>query len=194
MMIPQSTIDGILPPFQGSEPGDIPALMSPYEVGPLDVVQRFGTTDQRKAILKNWLDHREILRSLGIVRGFQWLDGSFVEEKDPHDLDLVIFTHRPAAATDGVIWKALLTTNQNVFSRPLVKQTYNLDTFFLDMNGSPETLVSMARYLLQLFSHQRVSFLWKGMLQVRLEDTGEDAQGMALLIPEGDVAPTGDQP
>jgi hypothetical protein len=194
MMIPQSTIDGILPPFQGSEPGGDPALMSPYEVGPLDVVQRFGTTDQRKAILKKWLDHREILRSLGIVRGFQWLDGSFVEEKDPQDLDLVTFTHRPAAVTDGVNWKALLTANRNVFSRELVKQTYNLDTFFLDMNGNPETLVSVARYLLQLFSHQRVSFLWKGMLQVRLEDTGEDAQAMALLIPDGDVAPTGDQP
>jgi hypothetical protein len=194
MMIPQPTIDGILPPFQGIEPGASTALMSPYEVGPLDVVQRFGTTDPRKAILKNWLDHRAALRHLGIVEGLQWLDGSFVEEKDPKDLDLVTFTYRPAAAQDGVTWTALLRANQNLFKRPLVKQTYNLDTFFLDMNGNPETLVSMARYLLQLFSHQRESFLWKGMLQVRLEDTGEDAQAMALLTPQGSVVPAGDQP
>lgn len=193
MMIPQPTIDGVLPPFQGSEPGDIPALMSPYQVGPLDVVQRYGTTDQRKAILKNWLNHREALRNLGIARGFQWLDGSFVEEKDPNDLDLVIFAHRPAASQDGVSWKALLMANQNLFSRPQVKQTYNLDTFFLDMSGNPETLVSMSRYLLQLFSHQRVTFLWKGMLQVRLEDTGEDAQAMALLTPQGNIVPDGEQ-
>src|ERR1019366_3960070 len=177
-MIPQSTIDGVLPPFKGIDPGDDHALMSPHVVGPVEVGQRFGTTEQRKAILRNWLEHRAALRRLGIDRRFQWLDGSFVEEKDPHDLDLVTFMYRPAAVQDTAGWRALWFANQNVFTRPLVKQTYNLDTFFLDMDGNPEDLVSLAQYLMQLFSHQRDSFLWKGMLQVRLEDTGEDGQAM----------------
>ena len=194
MTIPQLTIDGILPPFKGSGPGDAFDLMSPYEVGPVDVLQRFGTTDERKAILRNWLDHRTVLRGLGIDQGFQWLDGSFVEEKDPHDLDLVTFFHRPASVQDAAGWRALWFGNLTVFSRPEAKRTYNLDTFFLDMDGDPEDLVSTARYFLQLFSHQRDSFLWKGMLQERLEDTGEDALAMTLLTAQENIVPTGDQP
>jgi hypothetical protein len=192
MMIPQPTIDGILPPYMGSEPGNTPALMSPYEVGPLDVVQRFGSTDQRKVILKNWIDHRAALRDLGFVSGFQWLDGSFVEEKDPNDLDLVTFLHRPASidvTTLGQLWFG----NPTIFNRSDVKQTYNLDAFFLDLDDDPEDLVSLSRYWLQLFSHQRDTFLWKGMLQVRLEDTGEDAQAIALLTPQEDAIPAGGQ-
>jgi uncharacterized protein DUF6932 len=194
MTILQFTIDGILPPFEGSSPAGASDLMSPYEVGPVDVVERFGTTEQRKAILRNWLDHRTVLRGLGIDQGFQWLDGSFVEEKDPHDLDLVTFFHRPASVQDATSWRALWFGNPMVFSRLEAKQTYNLDTFFLDMDGDPEDLVSTARYLLQLFSHQRDSFLWKGMLQVRLEDTGEDALAKAFLTPQVDIVPAGDQP
>ena len=194
MTIPQLTIAGILPPFKGSGPGDAFDLMSPYEVGPVDVLQRFGTTDERKAILRNWLDHRTVLRGLGIDQGFQWLDGSFVEEKDPHDLDLVTFFHRPASVQDAAGWRALWFGSPTVFSRPEAKRTYNLDTFFLDLDGDPEDLVSTARYFLQLFSHQRDSFLWKGMLQVRLEDTGEDALAMTLLTAQENIVPTGDQP
>ena len=59
------------------------------------------------------------------------------------------------------------------------------------MNGNQETLVSMSRYLLQLFSHQRESFFWKGMLQVRLEDEQDDAAALALLAPAPMPQPTG---
>jgi hypothetical protein len=45
MTIPQFTIDGVLPPFKGSTPAGVADLMSPYEVGSVDVVERFGTTD-----------------------------------------------------------------------------------------------------------------------------------------------------
>jgi hypothetical protein len=194
VIIPEPTIDGILPPFTGGDPGGGPALMSPYEVGPVEVVQRFGTTDHRRGMLKGWLDHRGALRGLGVERGFQWLDGSFVEEKDPHDLDLVIFVHRPTSVHGAREWGLFLRANQGLFDRRGVKQAYSLDTFFLDMNGNPETLVSIARYLLQLFSHQRETYLWKGILQVRLEDTGEDGQAMALLTALANLAPTGGQP
>lgn len=51
-----------------------------------------------------------------------------------------------------------------------MKQTFLLDAFFLSLQGDPETLVFLSRYYLQLFSHQRQTFLWKGMVQVRIED------------------------
>jgi hypothetical protein len=75
-----------------------------------------------------------------------------------------------------------------------MKQKFNLDAFFIDMNGSREVLVSYSRYLLQLFSHQRETFLWKGMLQVRLEDVGGDAAALARLVPIPPAKPTGGEP
>lgn len=136
MTIPPFTIDGILPPFRGSDPGGVPALMSPYHVTASDVVERLASSDGRRAILKGWLDHRAALRALGITRGFQWLDGSFLEDKAPNDLDIVVFTYRPPTAQDAATWRALLVANAEVFDRRRVKQQFKLDSFFLDMNGS----------------------------------------------------------
>jgi hypothetical protein len=95
MGIPTFTIDGILPPFMGLTPGDDPSQMSPYEVNAEEVVKRFCTSGPRRQILKGWLDHRNELRAIGIASGFQWLDGSFLEEKEPKDLDIVSFVHLP---------------------------------------------------------------------------------------------------
>ena len=37
--------------------------------------------------------YRAALRAVGFDRGFQWLDGSFVEDRVPKDLDVVSFTY-----------------------------------------------------------------------------------------------------
>jgi hypothetical protein len=181
-MIPNFTLDGILPPFSGTSPAGPAGLMSPYEVTAFDVAERFGTTENRKDILRKWLNHREALRSLGINRGFQWLDGSFLEDKEPNDLDLGFFYYKPpAAANDLAVWNDLLRKNEQLFKRDLVKKDYRLDSFFLDLGGNAELLVSGARYYLQLFSHQRTTQIWKGMLQVRMEDVQDDADALKLL-------------
>jgi hypothetical protein len=181
-MIPNFTLDGVLPPFLDTSPAGSPGLMSPYEVKAFDVAERFGTTENRKDILRRWLDHREALRSIGIDRGFQWLDGSFLESKEPNDLDLVVFLRRPLAiATDLGAWNDLLRKNEALFRRDMVKSQHRLDSFFLDLDGNAELLVSGARYFLQLFSHQRSTQIWKGMLQVRMEDAQDDADALKLL-------------
>ena len=72
-----------MPPFLGSTPGAAPSLMSPYDVTASEIVARFGTTPGRREILRGWLDHRAAMRVIGIDKGFQWLDGSFVEDKEP---------------------------------------------------------------------------------------------------------------
>jgi hypothetical protein len=194
MPIPPFTIDGILPPFQGPDPGGDPALMSPYVVTAVEVVDRFGATEARQAILKGWLEHRTALRAAGIVSGFQWLDGSFFEDKEPNDLDLITFLHRPPPLLAIQDWQPFLVGHPELFDRATMKQKFNLDAFFIDMNGSREVLVSYSRYLLQLFSHQRETFLWKGMLQVRLEDVGGDAAALARLVPIPPAKPTGGEP
>jgi len=183
MSIPGFTIDGILPPFTGAGPGDDASLMSPYSVDALDFVIRFGVTDGRRKILNSWLDHRAALRNIGITEGFQWLDGSFLEEKEPKDLDIVCFIRLPQNVSTEAEIQALWTDSFGLFDRSEVKATYSLDAFFIDLMGSPEGLVSLSRYYLQLFSHQRVTFLWKGMIQVPLEDANDAQAREQLLVP-----------
>jgi len=190
---PAFTIDGVLPPFTGPQgPGDDPAFMSPYIVTASEVVSRLGTDENRRGILVGWLKHRAALRSLGFVRGFQWLDGSFLENKVPQDLDTVTFLHRPSGIQDGADLLQLMRASPHLFIRDAVKSAYKLDAFFIDLQGNPETLVSISRYFLGLFSHQRDTFLWKGMAQVRLEDPVDDAAAIAALGAASGVA--GDAP
>jgi hypothetical protein len=100
MPIPAFSIDGVLPPYVGpGGPGGAPQDMTPYVATAVEVVLTLGTTPRRRTILGRWLDHRAALRGLGFQRGFQWLDGSFVEQKEPNDLDIVTFVFRPATVT-----------------------------------------------------------------------------------------------
>jgi len=46
----------------------------------LEAAERLGTRPERTAILSGWLDLRSDLRRLNLPGGFQWLDGSFLED------------------------------------------------------------------------------------------------------------------
>src|SRR5690606_3604995 len=105
MPIPHFTIDGVLPPYVGPNgPGGAFEDLSPYEVSATEVVTTFGTTQNRQDILRKWLQHRASLRAAGVVRGFQWLDGSFLEQKEPNDLDTVSLIYRPVQAIQKSDW------------------------------------------------------------------------------------------
>jgi len=155
--------------------------MSPYEATPVDVVTALAGSQQRHEILNGWLAHRAALRALGIDAGFQWLDGSFVEDKDPQDLDIVTFFRRPAMATTRVLLMELARNNPIVFSRAAIKHAFRLDAMFVDMDATPEAVVDSTRYWLGLFSHRRLDSMWKGMLKVSLEDNGDDAIASGFL-------------
>ena len=188
MPIPALTIDGVLPPFIGPEgPGGSSQDMTPYLVTAEEVVSRFGRTERRREILRGWLGYRAALRAAGFVRGFQWVDGSFVEDKDPNDIDVMTFAYRPAILTDPTQRAAWVAQHANVLSRPAVKQQYEVDAFQVDLAGNPETLVTATRYYGALFSHRRGDSLWKGMLSVRLENAAEDQTALAA-IPHSPVA------
>ncbi|MCM0018744.1 MAG: hypothetical protein NBV67_02005 [Tagaea sp.] len=189
MPIPSFTIDGVMPPFVGPNgPGGAPEDLSPYPTTATEVVTTLASTVARRTILKGWLGHRASLRAIGFDRGFQWLDGSFVEDKEPQDLDIVGFFYRPPGIRDGNMLARLMQANIALFGRAQVKTTYRLDFFPVDLNGTPEALVSLTRYWLGLFSHRRQDSLWKGMLQVRLEDEADDTAALAMLDP-ADVQP-----
>ena len=93
MAIPAWNALGLLPPIDPTTPTAVER--SPYPVSLKDLVLRFGTSPERKAILTGFLEYRAILHQFGVQHGFQWLDGSFMEEieilegRPPMDLDVV---------------------------------------------------------------------------------------------------------
>jgi hypothetical protein len=185
MPLPDFNIDGVLPPFVGADgPGGHFEDLSPYEVTVLDVVQGLSFTEGRKSILRGWLLHRAALRAIGFNRGFQWVDGSMVERnKEPKDIDVVMFFRRPLAATTPTALARHLQANLPVFSRAQVKAVFRIDFMPVDLEGTPETLVNLTRYFTGLFSHRRTDFLWKGMLQVPMDGSGDQA-ALDFLGPE----------
>ena len=190
--VPAFNVDGVIPPYTGATgPGGPHTSMSPYFATCLEVVQSLGTSPQRLTILGGWLAHRAELRAVGMVSGFQWLDGSFLEDKVPNDLDIVTFIELPPAiAQKGT---AFFQANQHLIDRNPVKQAFSLDLFWVDLGSRPQSVVTLSRYYFGLFSHRRGDDLWKGMLEVNLADPTEPdaATHVAGSLAAPNVAPVG---
>lgn len=178
--IPDFDHNLVLPPHLG-DPTRAQQL-SPYPCTTVDICDRFGTSPERRALLSNLLDFRDQLRAAGLVNGFQWIDGSFLENIEatqyrvPRDIDLVT-----------VYWgydKAFL---QNLASRfpafasaRLAKQLFKLDHYSIDASFSPMTVVENVRYWALLFSHNRDG-VWKGMLKIEIDTPSDDAAARQKL-------------
>jgi len=184
-MIPANNHDGVLPPFL---PGATPTnagSMAPYQADMMEVAQRFGGSSERIEILRGLIKYREALGSIGIDSGFQWLDGSFVEDcervrgRAPKDVDLVTFAPRPDGYHDSAKWRRLVHDRHDLFDPRRTKELFKCDAYFIDLNIRPLRLVDVTRFWFGLFSHQRESYLWKGLIQIPL--TGTDHEVVQLL-------------
>ena len=60
--------------------GPTSVARSPYPVPLKDLILRFATSPEKKAILIGFLKYRAILHQFGATEGFQWLDGSFMKK------------------------------------------------------------------------------------------------------------------
>ena len=124
MVLPSFDMGGVLPPFLGTEPGSI-ASQSPYHATTDELVFRFGTSSHRNALLRGLLNFRAAWQNEGIVAGFQWIDGSFVENKElikgvpPGDVDVITVFQRPSGAATGSAWLALANKLTNTLFDPL---------------------------------------------------------------------------
>ena len=170
-MIPSFNHSGVLPPFVGdahSELGRSPYLTDLSTIGRLLV-----TTDIRREIFEGLLKYRSALRAAGIAEGFQWIDGSFVEaveltrQRPPGDIDVVTFGRRPPGMSDEA-WATMVKGRSDLFRAKETKRLYKCDAYFVDMGVASDWLVIQTAYWSSLFSHQRETFLWKGMLQIDL--------------------------
>ena len=175
--IPGWNSQGLLPPVDvNSQP--MSEARSPYPVSLKDVVTRFATSQERNRILDGLLSYRAALHALGLVEGFQWLDGSFTEDVEtlqqraPNDIDVVSFVRTPKGfCPDPAAIRAL--------SSPASKASFKVDAFFVEMNLPPDQLAAWSVYWYSLWAHRR-NHVWKGFLQVDLAPV-EDAAALACL-------------
>lgn len=156
---------GLLPPIDPVNPTSVER--SPYPVALLDVILRFATSPERCKVLKGFLDYRAALHGMGLVNGFQWLDGSFTEQvetlerRSPRDIDVVTFVYTPDdfAPTDEQI---------GMLEHDAAKAQFLVDSYFVEINQLPvEAIVQQSAYWYSMWSHRR-NQAWKGYLQIDL--------------------------
>lgn len=182
--IPNWTAQGVLPPANPLNPTGV-ADRSPYKINIVDLILHFGTTEKRCTILQGFLRFRHRLHQLGLVNGFQWLDGSFMENVEtlenrfPNDLDVVTFVHFPT----GTDQKQIIQQEPLLVDRQQLKTIYHIDHFFVQLSEAPpEYLVERSRYWYSVWSHRRAGD-WKGYVEVKLNPE-HDAVALKNLTAE----------
>lgn len=189
MPIPDFDHNGVLPPHVGNHAGDR-GRMSPYPCTSVELSARLAATDARRQILAGLLELRGVLRQLGVTSGFQWLDGSFVEDAEntrgraPNDIDVVTFALLPPALPLALP-PALAALVPVLTDRDATKARFHVDHILVPLRAAQfsdaSRLVDDARYWYGLFSHRRNDDVWKGMLQLPLDTEAEDAIASASL-------------
>jgi hypothetical protein len=193
MVIPAFELGNVLPPFMhGDVTGAQAAPRSPYRATMTELVTRFATSRERAAILRGFKQFRDALRGVGFVEGFQWLDGSFVEAcevvkgRPPGDIDVVSVLRRPDAVAADSAWLQFVEQyGATLLDSDYCKATYSCDAYFIDLNIPPRFVSEQTTYWFGLFSHQRDSFRWKGMVQVDLRSDDEAAMQVLHRIEAG---------
>ena len=172
--IPDWGLDGLLPLVLGDLHSS--SRWSPYPVSLTDVITRFGSTDERRDLLRGLLDFRAGLHHAGLTSGFQWIDGSFVENieaikgRSPADIDVVTFFRIP----DGQTQESIMGNFPNLFDRFAMKREFGVDSYLLSLGHAT---IEDIRYWRDLWSHTRDRQA-KGYLHVEL-DASEDESARA---------------
>lgn len=178
--IPDFDHNLVLPPHLGDPTNR--GQLSPYPCTTEDLCRRFATSSERRQILGRFLDFRERIRAEGITNGFQWLDGSFLEDvetrerRPPRDLDVLTVYW----GYDTVFQQGLWQRFPEFGSRRAARTAYQLDHFPFDAGFRPDLTLEQTRYWILLFSHNRQG-VWKGMLKIELNTPTDDANARQEL-------------
>ena len=173
--IPNWSPEGILPPIDAANPTS--SNRAPYRTNGSELVVRFSTTTARHRILRGLFSFRAELREQGIGKGFQWLNGSFMEDveaiqdRDPGDMDIVTFFYLP----EGISQAKLAHDAPPLFDRPRLRKEFSLDAYFHVLPGGPEDLVDRSAYWYSVWAHQRETMAWKGFVQLDLSMPDDEA-------------------
>jgi hypothetical protein len=161
--------------------------MAPYPTSLSELAQRFCTSARRVALFRGLLNYRAAMVSLGFDQGYQWIDGSFVEAVEttrgtpPNDIDLVTLTVRPSAWLTLTLpqVQAAMASRPDLFLAHEAKKAFSCEAFVIDIGQPAHAVAKQLVYWYGLFSHQRATFLWKGIVEVPL--VSDDAAAAAYL-------------
>lgn len=180
MPIPYFDHNHVIPPHLGDP--RIGTDISPFECTTIELCQRFSTSPKRIQILENFIKFRECINKAGISTGFQWLDGSFLENielsenRNPRDLDVVTFF----GGLTMIQQIDVRTKFPEFFSPKLAKDNFLVDHYAVDYHYDPNLTIEMTRYWIQLFTHKR-NGVWKGMLKIPLNTLREDRDALNYI-------------
>lgn len=156
-MTPEWDASGVLPPIWSGAHGEN-SQRSPYRISILEFVNRFSGSNKRKSILKGFLDFRAYLYARGINNGFQWVDGSFVENiemvesRSPRDIDVLTFFFPPNDRTK----EEHLDDVKILLDRSVMKKNHKVDSFYLTLGERLEKWqVDSIVYWNSVWSHRR---------------------------------------
>ena len=179
--LPDWDISGVMPPVRPGAEGHS-SDRSPYQVSLVDLVHRFAVSEERTRLLRSLLNYHISLHEAGLVSGFQWLDGSYMEHvevlenRPPRDIDVVTFFHLP----NGMTQQSLAEAYPDIFNHNGVKEAFNIDSYYLPLGTSVEAIsVRQLTYWYSMWSHRRTG-QWKGFVQVDLSP-GEDLEAEKFL-------------
>lgn len=182
-MIPSWSMAGVLPPIRPGALGH-DADRSPYIVTLSAIVDQFALTDARVKILMGLLQYRDALHQIGVVSGFQWLDGSFMEDietlesRPPKDIDVVTYLELPLGHTQASLWAVA----GDLFKNSYVKKEYSVDAYPQVLGGSLSAqAIKRVSYWYSMWSHRR-NGTWKGFVQVDLNPAEDTAAASALAM------------
>jgi hypothetical protein len=168
---------GLLPTYIGS-PID-PTRRSPYEYNintfARDFINGYAgfNTERRSKIVIGLLEYRQLLYKNGIVKGFHWLDGSFVTNKElllnsaPNDLDVFSIFELP----EGDSQESLADKFPYLTDHDQIKQDLSLDTYFYFVdtkNFNYDMTIKNAIYYHSLWTQYKNTSLHKGYIRVDL--------------------------
>ena len=171
-MIPDFNMAGVIPPIRPGNPGHSNDR-SPYESNIINVVSRFATSHERIEILKGFLSYRNEFYKLGVMQGFQWIDGSFCQDientelRPPGDIDVVTFFYVPTPQPEP--FDDFVLNMENLLDSEITKPQFKVDAYGMQLGTvfSPHTVKQLG-YWYSMWSHRKSDNMWKGFIQVAL--------------------------
>lgn len=181
MPIPDFNSHGVLPPYNG----DLKQFgaTSPYAATTLELCRSFGTSRERRSILRGFLAMRALMHQLDIVKGFQWIDGPFLEKdgkrngRNPDCIQVVTFFHASRLYDDPAYTDQFKPLKSAKETRGL----FSVDHGLVSLDWSPLEIIDSTRHWTAILSHQADTGIWKGLLKIRLCTLEEDAAALQHL-------------
>lgn len=167
---------GVIPPV--NDLNGASSNRSPYKLPITDFVDLFAYTQERIEILEKFLEYRLELYKVGIVKGFQWINGSFTtdvevtENRPPNDIDVVTFFELP----NGETQMTFMPKTNSLLDKNYTKPKFKVDAygFVIGERTTPYVINNIA-YWYSMWSHRKNDNMWKGFIQVELSPNDDHA-------------------